>query len=244
MSYPAAHRLQDVEGRLLRARRIQRILEEFGDIRLAGARVLDLGASHLLIARGLAQCGADVVGVDVDHRALAHGMAEAEANPGLWLCAVAGSGMSLPFADSVFDVVVCNHVYEHVPNPDTLVVEIKRVLREGGVCYFAGGHKYQIMEPHYRLPFLSWLPKRWSGGWLRWARLADHYDIQFLTQPKLRQLLGVFDNARNLTPDLLARASEFRIGAGWLQTLVARLPRRLLAVLARLSPTHLWLLTK
>lgn len=242
MSYPAAHHLQDVEGRLLRARRIQRILEEFGDLRLAGARVLDLGASHLLIARSLADCGAEVVGIDVDRLALAQGMGEAEA--GSRLSAVAGTGMSLPFSDAAFDVVVCNHVYEHVENPRTLLVEIKRVLRTGGICYFAGGHKYQLIEPHYRLPFLSWIPKHWSGKWLRWAKLADHYDIQFLTQPEIRQLLSVFDNARNITPELLARASDFRIGAGWLQTLVARMPRPLLAMLARLSPTHLWLLTK
>lgn len=241
MSYPADHRLQDVQGRQLRARRIQRILEVFGGIRLEGARVLDLGASHLLISRSLSECGADVVGLDVDQSALGHGMAEAETSPRL--CAVAGSGMSLPFADAVFDVVVCNHVYEHVPDPHTLLSEIKRVLREGGVCYFAGGHKYQLIEPHYRLPFLSWLSTRWADRCL--AAVSGHkYDIHFLTQPGIRKLLAVFDDRQDITADMLRRAVEFKIAPAWIFGFLAHMPRPLASFAARVSPTHVWLLRK
>ena len=41
----------------------------------------------------------------------------------------------LPFADASVDVIVCDNVLEHVPNPAAVVNEIKRVLKAGGVVY-------------------------------------------------------------------------------------------------------------
>jgi SAM-dependent methyltransferase len=38
----------------------------------------------------------------------------------------------LPFGDHVFDVVICNHVLEHVPDDRKAMAEIYRVLKKGG----------------------------------------------------------------------------------------------------------------
>jgi SAM-dependent methyltransferase len=38
----------------------------------------------------------------------------------------------MPFADDVFDVVICNHVLEHVPDDRKALLEIFRVLKRGG----------------------------------------------------------------------------------------------------------------
>lgn len=40
---------------------------------------------------------------------------------------------SFPFADQLFDSVVCNQVLEHVFTPDQFVSEINRVLKDGGI---------------------------------------------------------------------------------------------------------------
>jgi predicted SAM-dependent methyltransferase len=40
--------------------------------------------------------------------------------------------LSLPFADSSFDVVICNHVLEHVDDDRRAMFEIHRVLNNGG----------------------------------------------------------------------------------------------------------------
>lgn len=37
-----------------------------------------------------------------------------------------------PFPDAHFDVVVCHHVIEHVPEPERAIAELRRVLRPGG----------------------------------------------------------------------------------------------------------------
>ena len=44
-----------------------------------------------------------------------------------------GSLYRLPFADASFDVVLCNHVIEHVPDTPSALAELHRVLRRGGL---------------------------------------------------------------------------------------------------------------
>ena len=39
---------------------------------------------------------------------------------------------AIPYADESFDVVICNHVLEHVPNDGLALSEIRRVLKHGG----------------------------------------------------------------------------------------------------------------
>lgn len=48
---------------------------------------------------------------------------------------VIGDAQRLPFADEVFDGVVCQAVLEHVPRPQQVVGEMLRVLRRGGIVY-------------------------------------------------------------------------------------------------------------
>ncbi|HSS20834.1 MAG TPA: class I SAM-dependent methyltransferase [Pyrinomonadaceae bacterium] len=40
--------------------------------------------------------------------------------------------MKLPFADSTFDAIICNHVLEHVPDDRLAMFELQRILKPGG----------------------------------------------------------------------------------------------------------------
>ena len=44
----------------------------------------------------------------------------------------------IPFTDNMFDLVISNQVFEHVPNLDTTLAETHRVLKKGGklICIF------------------------------------------------------------------------------------------------------------
>jgi SAM-dependent methyltransferase len=94
--------------------------------RLAVARdVLDLGAGAGIVreldVRGM---GPRVHGVDLDPRVLE--------NPFLDDARV-GSAEDIPYPDSSFDLVFCNNVLEHLPDPGRAFREVARVLRPGGV---------------------------------------------------------------------------------------------------------------
>jgi SAM-dependent methyltransferase len=100
---------------------------------------------------------------------------------------------ALPFEAKSFDIVVSNHVIEHVgeePEQRLHLAEIHRVLRDDGVLYLATATRWVLMEPHYRLPFLSWLPRRAAGLYLRAARKGEGYDCFFPTRKTLRQELA------------------------------------------------------
>jgi ubiquinone/menaquinone biosynthesis C-methylase UbiE len=62
---------------------------------------------------------------------------------------VHGDARTLPFADQSFDGVLCSQVLEHVDRPDTVVQEMSRVLKLGGVGLISVPFFYNLhMEPH------------------------------------------------------------------------------------------------
>ncbi len=50
---------------------------------------------------------------------------------------VEGNAQSLPFSDNSFDVVTCQTLLIHVPNPKKAIEEMKRVLKPGGILLCA-----------------------------------------------------------------------------------------------------------
>ena len=48
---------------------------------------------------------------------------------------VAGTATAMPFADNEFDAVWSIWVLEHIPNPEAALMEIRRVVRPGGLLY-------------------------------------------------------------------------------------------------------------
>ena len=94
------------------------------------------------------------------------------------------------------------------------------------------------MEPHYRLPFLSWLPHRAADRYVALSGRADHYHEPFRTRPGLRQLcrgLRVWD----YTYTVLAEPGRFQAD----DMVPARLqsaPPALWKALTPIIPTFIW----
>jgi SAM-dependent methyltransferase len=83
-------------------------------------------------------------------------------------------------------------VYEHTDEPERMLREIARVLRPTGICYFAGPNKYDLVEPHYGLPLLSWLPRPLADRYLRWTGRGAAYTERPRSLSGLRQLVRQF----------------------------------------------------
>jgi SAM-dependent methyltransferase len=87
----------------------------------------------------------------------------------------------LPFPDGTFDVVISNHVVEHVADPDRHLSEIRRVLKASGVCYLATPNRWWLFEVHSRLAFLHWLPASLFNRLAMWShRLREPVLLQTL----------------------------------------------------------------
>ena len=101
------------------------------------------------------------------------------------------TGARLPFEDGKFDLVISNHVIEHVGDSDDQMrhlQELARVVKRDGTIYLATPNRWAVFEPHFRLPFLSWLPPSARSPYVRLAHRGTEYDCTPLTRPQLGHL--------------------------------------------------------
>jgi ubiquinone/menaquinone biosynthesis C-methylase UbiE len=103
---------------------------------------------------------------------------------------VAADVERLPVSDGALDLVLMNHLYEHVSDPSALFREAYRVLAPGGLAYVTAGSRLAVIEPHYRLPFLSWLPRPAASLYLRLSGRGSAYEgIRFMTYGPLSRMM-------------------------------------------------------
>lgn len=229
----------DEGHRRTKAGKIVSILHHFlGRSDLAGLTAVDIGCSAGFIADELAAAGAWTIGLDID----APGLAKARASFGDHVHFMAASADRLPFADGSIDVVVFNHIYEHVVDADAVLREVHRALRPDGVAYLGLVNKFLLIEPHYRLPFLSWLPQRAADAYIRKAGRADAYYEKPLSRRDLKTLLRGFHVwdytvAAIRAPDVFGSGDQ--VGAA-----LAKIPAPVLRAGLPLAPAYIWVATK
>ena len=214
--------------------------DHFKDI--SGLRLLDISSSTGIMADLFARHFKEVVGIDIDEKAVAFAKDNFQKDN---LTYHVMDGLKTDFPDGQFDVVVCNQMYEHVPNAWSLMKEVRRVLAPGGVCYFGATNRLNVVECHYgRLPFLSWLPKPLAHLYLRVLGRAKYYYETHYTYWTLRKLVSEFELI-----DYTVRVVEdpVRFNAEDIVRNGSRQQRLALAILKHaywFFPGYIWLLKK
>lgn len=56
-----------------------------------------------------------------------------------------------------------------------------------------GPNKYDLVEPHYRLPFLSWLPRKLADRYMQLTGKGASYPEKPFSAPDIRRLLTNFE---------------------------------------------------
>ncbi len=226
----------DEAGRRRKAAKILAVLRHVrGLADLSGLTAADVGCSAGFIADELAGAGAArTYGVDID----VPGLRAARTRFGDHVQFVCAAGQALPFPDASLDVVVFNHIYEHVVDPDAVIADVKRVLKPDGVLYLGLGNRLGIMEPHYKLPFLSYLPPAAADRYVRAFGRADSYYERFRTRRGLQRLLAGW-HVVDYTLPVLGDPAAFS-GDDMVPAMVSRLPERALAATLPLVPTYVW----
>lgn len=231
------------ESRVLKARKIHAVLDHFiGAGWAPGATYLDIGSSLGWTVQAAAESGCVAMGIDIDVPGLVR--ARADRDPRCFFACA--DGEQLPFADESIDVVVFNHIYEHVVDPDAVMSEIRRVLRPSGVAYLGLGNRLGVMEPHHRLPFLSWLPEGIADHYVRTFHKADRYHERFRTVPGLQRMVGglyVHDYSYSILAHPEVFSSSDMIGS-WGATAVRRAPAPVLRLAGTIIPTVIWVASK
>ena len=176
-------------SRLARKKRIEKFVRK--------GKILDIGCGRGLFLNVMKKSGWEVAGAEFSKETA---LAAAEA---YGLDVVSGDIGDWGLPAGSFDVVVLNHVLEHVRAPAAMLGECGKLLRQGGLLVIAVPDMYSLQA---------------AFGKELWFHLDIPYHLYHFTEEGLSALLGKhsFAVARVRRLDL-----EYNL-FGWLQTLLNR----------------------
>ncbi len=165
-------------GRSLKALKNKQVIERMA--LQGGQRVLDIGSGDgaLLNALGVLY-GIAGVGVDIAWLAVKRCL---QVNPCGHEYYVADAHR-LPFSDRTFDGVLCFDTLEHTSNPQQVVAEAARVLREGGWMVFYALSKQDQYTWH-------WTQRALTAGLAGVDETAGHSWEKFIAVDQLIEVMG------------------------------------------------------
>ena len=228
--------MENATLRRIRGLKIAAIVREA----LAGTqidRILDIGCSNALVLDTVVEELSPnfAIGIDMD--------ADVAPAPTEKRMVVIGDAMALPLLANSIDVVICNHTYEHVPDPHKLFSEIGRVLRADGIVYFSAMNARWPMEPHYHLPFVHWLPAKVARAVLKTRGFPAGYLEQPLSTPKLVALVSAFE-IHDYTLKVIAQPWKYHAQDIVRFSFLGQIYRIVAIVFYGLLPGYLWILRK
>jgi ubiquinone/menaquinone biosynthesis C-methylase UbiE len=233
--------MYDRKAREKKAKTMVAVFSDYFKSDLKTFSVLDIGCSTGIITNLLASYFQNIIGMDIDEPAVEFAQKKFK-RPNLEFRK--GSSLNMDFPDSIFDVVICAHIYEHVPDVKLLMDEINRVLKVNGVCYFAAGNRYRMMEPHYHLPFLSAIPRPLAHIYIRLAGRSKYYYEKHLSYWGLKKLVRQFDiidYTRHIIEQPVRFKADYMIRPN---STKAKLAKFISRRAYWLCPTYIWLLRK
>lgn len=229
------HAVLDLPSRRLKGLKIERLLDLAS--RPQPIRMLEVGTgsggiAHYFGTHEHLRCDVDAVDIH-DNRLVTEGYRYHQVH-----------GTQLPFADQSFDVVLSNHVIEHVGDQQAQrahLAELYRVMRADGLGYLAVPNRWMLVEPHYRLAFLSWWPHAWRTPYLRMMRRGDVYDCEPLQMLQLERMLGAAGFCcRNLCIEAWRATLEIEQAHSFVAKVLSAIPDAMLAPLKRIIPTLIY----
>jgi len=226
------HAYLDLPSRGWKATKIERLLDLAR--RPQPMRMLEIGTgsggiAHYFATHRTLRC--EVAAVDVcDNRIIHDGYEYRQVH-----------GVQLPFAEASFDVVITNHVIEHVGDAAIQrqhLAEIRRVMKPDGVGYLAVPNRWMLTEPHFQLKFLSWWPRACRTPYLRLTRKGDVYDCEPLQMRQLERMLAIAGfQYRNLCIEAMRATFEIERPHSFGRRMLDVAPDALLIPLRRIIPT-------
>jgi ubiquinone/menaquinone biosynthesis C-methylase UbiE len=150
------------------------------------------------------------------------------------------SSAELPFEDNYFDIIISNHVVEHIQEQRLHMQEIYRCLNSKGICYYATPNKNFPIEPHHKIPLIHYLR---SSGFHKILRLLGKYeeDLYLLSY---KQMINSFNKNnfmyKEYTSLIMKQPIKFQLGT----KLFTYFPMWLLNWLQWIIPTNIFVLSK
>ncbi|MCP4705534.1 MAG: class I SAM-dependent methyltransferase [candidate division Zixibacteria bacterium] len=180
-----------IEGTLAEkeANQIMAVCRHFSNREMENLSCLYLGAVDSVKTECLAHNFKEVIALDTDESVLKMNRRLSDQDNIKYICCKDGN---LSIDDLTIDVVICDRFYSRVDNPEELLYEIYRVLKYDGFCYFSAYNKMSLIERHFSIPFLSWVPGWVAEILMKLSGRKGKYNYKLLRLSKLRKLINNF----------------------------------------------------
>jgi SAM-dependent methyltransferase len=148
-------------------------------------RMLDIGFGNGVILSYYDSKGVEIAGLELSEKAVKE--ASNMFPNGKFL---SYDGINIPFDDSAFDTIILNDILEHISYKDIelLLPEIKRVLEPDGLIYISVMNRWQLVEPHRLIPFMTWGPRITWHPISKRFRDMDYIDYWPYTRKRIERL--------------------------------------------------------
>lgn len=195
-------------GRNKKAKKIQTIISKAykSSIDFEKTKLLDVGTGNGEIASYLGQY-CDVISIDIcDQRQISSSYRFEKV-----------TGELIPLQDKSIDIIISNHVIEHVRDAEQHLSEMNRVLKDNGIIYLASPNRLWPFEVHYKIYFLHYLPYAWFHFILKifkkyredvkllsWWQIKKMVKNKFIIKEYSSQITkNLVDYEMNLSPSIL-----------------------------------------
>lgn len=131
-----------------------------------GGTVLDVGAGKGAFLVEMAKLGFRAVGIETNPAYISETKIRATKEH-VSVEVTEGRAERLPFPDATVDFANSSEVSEHVDDPEAMLREIFRVVRNGGKAYVSFHNRFGIYDYHYHLYFINWMPRFFTEPMLR-----------------------------------------------------------------------------
>lgn len=215
------------KDREVKAKKIEAVLQDFLERKIKKVKILEVGCGSGVISEYFSKNN-EVWATDLETPPLN--------KRGFKFVKVRSE--NLPFKNQFFDIVISNHVIEHLPNQALHLEEIRRVLKKEGVCYLATPNKLFPIEPHYKIPLIHYLPNRVFWNILRFFGRYEE-DLYLLNYFSLKAMLKEY-NPKEYTHEIIKYPKKF----GLKIPIINKLPLLVLNKLNFISPTNIFVLKK
>jgi 2-polyprenyl-3-methyl-5-hydroxy-6-metoxy-1,4-benzoquinol methylase len=207
----------------------RKTLGRLAEVNLPGRRLLEIGVGSGSFLQAAREQGFDVMGCDLS-RAMCERVTRTH---GISMYCGPLAGLE---GEDRFDVVVMNHVLEHVNDPAAFLRDVQRLLAPGGVAHIAvpnvacweawlsGWTSYEPYHLSYFTP--GTLRKTVSASGLEVDRVQTHESFSGWFLAVLRSLLGVNLNGQSINPNVRTA----RVSTGGARSLVVEHAYRLAMV--------------
>lgn len=104
---------------------------------------------------------------------------------------------NLPYPNEMFDVIDCTSVLEHVQDPKKAIAEMMRVLKSGGILHLQTTNNLYPSEPHYKLPWIPFMPKPIAKYYLKLLGRNSEFikTINYFTSATIDKYLSDYDGS-------------------------------------------------